>query len=431
MNHLVWFRNDLRVTDNSSLTKACEGKKIIGIYCFDPKLFQETPFGFKKTEKFRAKFLIESVNDLREALKKLNISLLVYLDFPDKIIPEIINKFAIDAVFIQREWTQEEAECLELVKKNSKSNVSFIENYDQFLFHPDDVPFKSFSKIPEVFTEFRKRVEKTSRVRLPLPIPKVRKSENLLEISTEIPTLNKLGLQEFVIDSRSAFKFSGGENAALERLEYYFWTTQKLSFYKKTRNGMVGTDYSSKFSPWFTNGSISARTIYNEIIAYEKQIIKNQDTYWLIFELIWRDYFKYISLKHGNKIFKIGGILNKNYTWNISEEKLKKWALGKTNQPFVNANMIELASTGWMSNRGRQNVASFWSKEWCMDWRVGAYYFESLLIDYDVHSNWGNWMYNSGVGNDPRDRKFNIKRQEELYDPNGDFRKMWLQNRLF
>ena len=129
------------------------------------------------------------------------------------------------------------------------------------------------------------------------------------------------------------------------------------------------------------------------------------------FELIWRDYFKYVSLKYGDKIFKLGGILNKEYNWKHDEKVITDWIEGKTKYDFVNANMKEIAATGFMSNRGRQNVASYFAKEMQQDWRIGASYFESMLIDYDVHSNWGNWMYNSGVGNDPRDRKFNIERR--------------------
>jgi deoxyribodipyrimidine photo-lyase len=97
----------------------------------------------------------------------------------------------------------------------------------------------------------------------------------------------------------------------------------------------------------------------------------------------------------------------------------------------VDANMREIAATGFMSNRGRQNVNSFWAKEWKQDWRAGAAYFESQLIDFDVHSNWGNWMYNSGVGNDPRDRKFNNESQANRYDIEGKFRERWLQESLF
>ena len=85
--------------------------------------------------------------------------------------------------------------------------------------------------------------------------------------------------------------------------------------------------------------------IYWEIKRYEKEIQKNQSTYWLIFELIWRDYFKYISLKHGNKVFKIGGILDRDYNWKADRGLFNEWANGKTSEPFVNANMIELNQT--------------------------------------------------------------------------------------
>jgi len=248
---------------------------------------------------------------------------------------------------------------------------------------------------------------------------------------TIIPNLNDLGFDDFQIDARSAFPYKGGETQALQRLQQYFWETKKLSYYKKTRNGLMGTDYSSKFSAWLANGSISARTIYHEVKKYEQTVQKNDSTYWLIFELIWRDFFKYISLKHQNKIFKLGGILNKDYVWKDDKQLINQWINGQTQEPFVNANMIELKKTGWMSNRGRQNVASFFAKEQELDWRIGAAYFESMLIDYDVHSNYGNWMYVAGVGNDPRDRKFNIKLQAKRYDANQKFQKLWLQNTLF
>jgi deoxyribodipyrimidine photo-lyase len=188
---------------------------------------------------------------------------------------------------------------------------------------------------------------------------------------------------------------------------------------------------SSKFSAWLAIGCISARQIYWEVARFEKEIKKNQDTYWLIFELVWRDFFKYVSLKHKDQIFQIGGILQNDYEWKSNERELKKWMEGETHEPFVNANMKELASTGFMSNRGRQNVASYWSMHKEQDWRIGAAYFEHILIDYDVHSNYGNWMYNSGVGNDPRNRTFNIQFQASRYDADGKFQKLWLQDELF
>ena len=429
MNGLIWFRNDLRTIDNHSLYNACrESEKVIGIYCLDPRHYETTPFGFKKTEKFRTKFLLQTLHELQQNLLEKNIRLLVYYGYPEQLIPEIAAKYQIDTIYSQNEWTSEEISVEQEIR--NLITVNWKTYYDQFLFHPDDVPFDDWEKIPEVFTDFRKQLEKKIRVRPTVSIS-AKPQINLIEETTPIPGLEDLGLEDFKQPEKTAFPFKGGEIQAKKRIKEYFWDSNKLSVYKKTRNGLVGKNYSSKLSAWLANGSISARTIYWEVQQYEKKIVKNEDTNWLIFELIWRDYFKYISLKHGNKLFKLSGILEKEYKWNQNPKALNQWINGNTPEHFVNANMIEIQKTGWMSNRGRQNVASYWAKEWEQDWRIGAAYFESLLIDYDVHSNYGNWMYNAGVGNDPRDRKFNIKRQAELYDADGKFQKMWLIPELF
>lgn len=427
---LVWFRNDLRIHDNESLTNAIiENETVIALYCFDPRHFEDTNFGFKKTEKFRAKFLLESVTALKRNLEKLNIPLLVYHQKPEDVIAEIIAENEISSIYFQEEWTSEEMEVLKNIKLKIPDSTKFKSTYNQFLFHPEDIPFE-IQSIPNVFTQFRNQCEKSTKIRPEFavqPMPE----DNWITNKTEIPSMETLGFTDFKMDSRTAFPFQGGEDEAMERLQNYFWETKKLSVYKLTRNGLIGADFSSKFSPWLANGSISAKTIYWEIVKYEQQIGKNDSTYWLIFELIWRDYFKYISLKNGNSIFKIGGILDKKYDWKTNQSDINNWINGTTNEPFVNANMIELQQTGWMSNRGRQNVGSYFAKDLLLDWRIGAAYFEAMLIDYDVHSNYGNWMYVSGVGNDPRDRKFNIKLQASNYDGQSKFQKLWLQQQLF
>ena len=427
-NSLVWFRNDLRVDDHNGLKLALNNSnKVVGFYCFNPKVFSENKLGFKKTDVFRTKFLIETVDNLKENLKKNNISLIIKIGDPVEELSNVIIQHNISNIYLQKEWTKEEYDE-EALLKSKLTNVLFHSTYDQFLYHPDDVDNQFIS---DVFTNFRKSCEKKVDVRnLTFNSSKLN-SENLLKENYEVPSLDQLGFDDFILDNRSAFNFSGGSDSAKERLDQYLWKSRKINYYKQTRNGLIGLDYSSKFSPWLANGSISPREIYWEIKEYEKDILKNQSTYWLVFELIWRDYFKYISLKYGNKIFKIGGILEKHYEWSDDVRIFKEWTEGRTVEPFVNANMIELNSTGWMSNRGRQNVASFLAKELKIDWRWGASYFESKLIDYDVHSNYGNWMYVSGVGNDPRDRKFNIKFQAERYDPLNKYQNMWLQKRLF
>jgi deoxyribodipyrimidine photo-lyase len=428
---LIWFTKNLRVLDNYTLHRAAEDNdRLIGVFFFDRRDYEPTPYGFKKTERFRAKFLLESLAQLRDSLQEINISLWVVHGKAEETMPELIKDLNIQSIYLQKEWTREEADVLHSVQKSLPEHIKIKEIFDQFLFHPQDIPFSEMT-IPKVFTDFRKACEKEALVRPEaseiIALPK----NNLLHNTPELPTLEDLGFKSFEKDTRSAFPFAGGEKVAQKRLNYYFFQTKKLGYYKKTRNGLLGTDYSSKFSPWLANGSLSARQVYWQVLDFEKQYFKNQSTYWLIFELIWRDYFKYISLKYRDKIFLQGGILQKKYAWTSNLNKFNSWINGTTKEPFVNANMLELKNSGWMSNRGRQNVASYLAKELQIDWRMGAAYFEAMLLDYDVHSNYGNWMYVAGVGNDPSDRKFNVRLQSERYDPSGNYQNTWLQKTLF
>ncbi|MFT7442374.1 MAG: deoxyribodipyrimidine photo-lyase, partial [Maribacter sp.] len=287
---LIWFRNNLRTLDNIALKNAVEKhEKVIAVYFFDPKLFKEDAFGFQKTAKFRAKFLIETITDLKKNLAALNITLLTYFDAPENKISFLCDTFSVDAIYTQREWTPEELDTNELIKKTLSDNVKFIEDYDQFLYHPETVS-KNFSNIPDVFTQFRKKLEKYVEIQEEVYISKLA-SSNIIESNTVIPSLSTLGFEDFEMHPKSAFPFLGGESEALKRLNYYLFESKKVGFYKETRNGLVGRDYSTKFSPWLANGSLSAKTIYWKIKAYEKEFGANDSTYWVIFELIWRDYF--------------------------------------------------------------------------------------------------------------------------------------------
>ena len=427
---LIWFTNNLRVLDNKAIELASKSHdKLIAIYVFDVNFFNKNIFGFKKIEIFRANFLIETITELKNNLQKENITLLTYFDDSKVIIPSICEEYNISDIYIQKEWTSEELTIFKDVKNNLNNNIKVTSVYDQFLYHPEDINIE-IKSISNVFSNFRKKVEKYSTIRAESIFTRKDKT-NLINNNTVVPSLETLGYKALNKNNNSAFPFNGGEKEALNRINFYFSKSKKLSQYKQTRNGLIGEDYSSKFSPWLANGSLSSKTIYWRIKEYEAEFGANQSTYWLIFELIWRDYFKYISIKHSSSFFKIDGILEKKYEWKTDDRQIQNWIQGKTREPFVNANMIELKETGFMSNRGRQNVASYFSKELMLDWRIGAAYFESMLIDYDVHSNYGNWLYISGVGNDPRDRKFNIKSQAERYDPESKYQNLWLQKNIF
>jgi deoxyribodipyrimidine photo-lyase len=173
---------------------------------------------------------------------------------------------------------------------------------------------------------------------------------------------------------------------------------------------------------------LSAVQVYWEIKKYEEERVANESTYWLFFELLWREFFRFVSRLNGPKLFWRSGIKEADGTRPKGDLKtLQRWKEGRTVNDFVNANMIELAKSGWMSNRGRQNVASYLIHDLGQDWLAGAKHFEELLIDYDPCSNYGNWMYLAGVGNDPRpNRAFNLEKQAEYYDPDSKFRNLWL-----
>ena len=425
---LVWFKTDLRLEDNETLVRAIsQSQEIIPIYCLDDSHFETTRFGFKKTGSFRAQFLIEALQDLDTNLRKIGSRLLIVKGKPEIEIPKIVQQYKVQKVFAKREVAYEEKQTEKLVQeKLFKLRCELETCSTSTLYHAEDLPF-SIKNIPDVFTSFRKKTEKDAIIRKPFKKPLEIHSPEIPEF--QLPTLEELGLKKCKIDKRSVLQFRGGETESHKRLNHYFYNTKCLSKYKETRNGMVGADYSSKFSAWLAMGCISPRYIYWEVKKYEKEFGANDSTYWLIFELLWRDFFRFMFKKHQTKFFLYSGIkLERINSKSLNEKLVSQWINGNTPSDFINANMLELKLTGFVSNRGRQNVASYFCNELNMDWRLGAAYFEEQLIDYDVCSNWGNWAYIAGVGNDPRDHRwFNIEKQAQDYDKKMVFRNLWLK----
>lgn len=424
---IVWFKTDLRLFDNETLIKAvAQSDQVVPVYCFDEAHFETTTFGFDKTGSYRAQFLVESLQDLDANLRKIGSGLLILRGKPEEEIPKLVTQYKAQKVFAKREVAFEEKQTEKKVQEALFKLRCELETFStSTLYHAEDLPF-SIKDIPDVFTVFRKKTEQDASIRPVFEAPLEITSPEIRAL--ELPTLKDLELKLTKIDKRAAIQFKGGETEAIKRLYYYFFETKKLSDYKETRNGMVGADYSSKFSAWLAMGCLSPRTIYDEIKKYEAINGANDSTYWMVFELLWRDFFRFMFKKYQTKFFLYIGIKpDKPNTKAANEKALSQWINGTTDSDFINANMLELKQTGFMSNRGRQNVASYFCNELHMDWRIGAAYFESQLIDYDVCSNWGNWAYLAGVGNDPRKhRYFNIEKQAKDYDKDSSFRKLWL-----
>lgn len=423
---LVWFKSDLRLADNETWYRACQdGDLVIPVFIFDPRQFQSHPLGFTRVGAFRAQFLIDSVRALKQNLDNNGSDLIVRIGEPEFIINKLASDYKVSAVYTAREVTFDEISIMSKMEYGlNQLSVSLKQFWTSTMIHEEDIPWP-IQRLPDMFTQFRKEVEGESAVRVVFPISE---TKPLPEIDPGlIPVLEELGLTLIAVDERSVIDYSGGEDKAWWRLNEFVWKKDLLQHYKETRNGLIGSDYSSKLSPALAHGCISPKSIYHEVKRYEVERLKNDSTYWLIFELLWRDYFRFVAKKYGARIFHESGIRNKPLQWKSDREVFEKWRLGETGVRFVDANMKELLLTGYMSNRGRQNVASYLTKDLGINWTFGAAWFESQLIDYDPGSNWLNWAYVAGVGNDPReDRYFNIESQVKKYDPKGDYMKRWL-----
>ncbi len=448
---LWWVRKDLRCHDNPALASAAEADSVLPVYCFDPAAYGQQPyddhgsFGYQKTGPHRSQFIHEAVGDLRDSLRERGSDLLVCHGDPGSELADIAAQVDADRLVCQRLPDPEAIDAEQAVSDAVADTVTFETHWTQTLYHIDDLPSPP-TELNDTYTPFRKSVEADSEVRLTVetpPLPSLPDSVTADRFE-EIPPLEALdaSLSEPTFDDRAVLAFIGGETAGRERLETYLWEEDRLREYKETRNGMLGAAYSAKFSPWLALGCLSPRYIYQEVQRYERERVANDSTYWLIFELLWRDFFQFQVVKYGEQYFSQGGLQARDdIDWQdphaapaetipagsvAAETAFERWCAGETGIPFVDANMRELNETGYLSNRGRQNVASFLVNNLRIDWRCGAAYFETQLVDYDPCSNYGNWAYIAGVGNDSRDQWFDIAWQAQRYDSEAEYVTYWL-----
>eukprot|EP00522_Entomoneis_paludosa_P012888 CAMPEP_0172443734 /NCGR_PEP_ID=MMETSP1065-20121228/3947_1 /TAXON_ID=265537 /ORGANISM="Amphiprora paludosa, Strain CCMP125" /LENGTH=587 /DNA_ID=CAMNT_0013194061 /DNA_START=89 /DNA_END=1852 /DNA_ORIENTATION=+ len=470
---LHWFRHgDLRLHDNPALVHSCKKLSaaskqsdtyVIPFFCFDPKAFgndAKSDFGNLKCGPRRAKFITEAVKDLQQNLVKKGSGLLVsHGQEPHEFVSKLVKDLSSESnpsqnpqwtIVCQEEVLKEETEAVRSMQSILPPSAKVQTVWGSTMYELEDLPFgEALGDLPNTFTPFRNKVEKKCEISPPLPTPSKElkaffPSDGTLLKSMEqymkpeaFPSLKQLGYNEAsvkeasTVDPRGVMEFIGGETAALARVEDYIFTKDRLKIYFDTRNGMLGADYSTKFSPWLAFGCVSPRWIAKECRRYEQERgIQNKSTYWVVFELLWRDYCKFFCLKHGNRVFYPNGILSGTQQqpqtpWKVYQPVLDCWKEGKTGYPLVDANMREMRATGFMSNRGRQNVCSFLCLDLQQDWRHGGDFFETHLLDYDVYSNWYNWCAGAGMTGG-RVNRFNIVKQSKDYDQHGDYVRHWL-----
>ena len=300
------------------------------------------------------------------------------------------------------------------------------------LFDDWPLPRESF---PRVFAEFRRGLGQAPLP--PLPLPDLGGLGGLrLEgpwgwrEPTGIDAAVAEEAQAGAADPRSAFPFAGDEASGLARLRHYCLESDGLHHYKQRRNGLVGTEFSSKFSPYLAIGSLSVRRIWQTVLDYQALHGDDEGSEWLKQELLWREFFLWTAQRHGASFGAPGGLQNRRSEAIEDRELFARWCRGRSGHPLIDAQLNELRSTGYLSNRGRQWVASHFINELRLPWTWGARFFEWWLIDAQPALNTGNWAYLAGVGNDPRSfngppRRFDLERQVRLYDPEEMHRRRW------
>src|SRR5690606_6199635 len=227
--------------------------------------------------------------------------------------------------------------------------------------------------------------------------------------------------------------FHGGEDAGLRHLAAYLGQENALRHYKDTRDQSCtapasqadrphsGSRFASQLSPWLAWGALSVRQVWAGIQRWESIHNADEHSGWLKKELLWREYFHWTLRLKGAAVF------HNPQPKPLDDSRWRAWCTARTGYPAIDAGLRELLHTGYSSNRMRQWLASLLIHQLGLDWRLGAAFFEQHLIDFDVASNWGNWAYIAGSGQDPRGgRFFKLNKQLELYDPQLLHLQQWL-----
>ncbi|QOL25609.1 DASH family cryptochrome [Thalassotalea sp. LPB0316] len=418
------FTQDLRLEDNAALNQlSIECDRIAFVYIINPNWFRPLNYQQREIGEHRWRFICQSLQALASNLSLYGHKLHVVYGEPHIALAPLIEAFNLSHIGVANSVGLNERRAWRAV--DALKQVRVVSAWQSTLLQAEQLPTADNSFVS--FTHFRKAVEQPE---ITIDPPLSFSGENLpRSLTLNLPEFDfkrelALGVKSHPVSEKQV-PFAGGELPASRHLRSYFSSQAPLS-YKQTRNALDEWSSSTKLSPYLSQGNLSARQVWQQKQRYEAQFGANESTYWIGFELLWREYFQWLALRQGSKLFTFKGNAKKAPLTTFSPERFIKWQQGTTPCALVNACMNQLRETGYMSNRGRQIVASYLVNELALDWRYGAAYFQAQLIDYDVAANWGNWQYIAGVGVDPRGgRHFSIEKQQQRYDPNQDFIHRW------
>lgn len=417
---LVWFRNDLRLHDNEMLVEAiAKSDSILPVYILDNRLFGETKYDTLKTGNIRAQFILESVASLRNSLKQIGGNLLIAQGNPEDIIPSLVQEYEISEVYHHREVAREETHISTLLENALwKLRINLKHFIGHTLYNKEDLPFP-IKDIPDAFNQFKKKIERDSIIKPCFSAPD---RINVAEVIDwgNLSTLEALDLKPQQKDLRADFEFIGGEQEGISHLQKVIAAMQQAA---STKNLILA----SKLSAWLAMGCLSPRKVYWEIKKMETTPNTKAMFNHILLGLLWRDYFRFMFKKYGNRFFNPDGFGSQGLIDIENEqENFTKWKNAQTGFAVVDAVMTELNQTGYISNIARQTAALYLINNLEVSWVFGAAYFEEKLIDYNPASNWGNWANMAGVGNDQKTKSaFDLDKNIKNLDPKGNYALTW------
>lgn len=411
----MWFRRDLRLTDNTALTQALsESEKVSCIFVFDKTILELLPANDR-----RITFIWESLEDMNKRLAEHGSGPIhFFYGKSEELIPQIISTSKIDALYVNHDYEPTAIDRDDTIKRRCEQNgVQFCSYKDQVLFEKSEI-VKTDATPYKVFTAY-KNVWLTELVKLP-PIyfrPQAVQWKKIHSLPHQMGMIQNIGQIGF---NSEATIIKGGETAAKIRWNSFY--KNLIDEYLNNRD-LPGIDKTSKLSPYLRFGNISIRFVINHLKANHS---KGAQTF--MSELIWREFFMMI-LYHFPHV--VQSAFNSQYEaihWQNRKDWFNAWCEGRTGFPIVDAGMRQLNKTGFMHNRVRMITASFLVKHLHIDWRWGEKYFAEKLLDFELSSNNGNWQWAAGTGVDaaPYFRIFNPLTQSKKFDPDGIYIKRWI-----
>jgi deoxyribodipyrimidine photo-lyase len=414
---IYWFRQDLRLKDNATLTAAANtGRPIICVYILDQDQNNHWPNGAASLW-----WLHHSLSLLSDSLKALNIKLILRKGSVIEELDNIIQSSSAESLYFSRHYEPYNSELESQINQHYSNKIEVKRFRGYLLYEPEairtgkDEPYK-------VFTPFYRNCLKTSTPSAPVPAPKSLVSYTKKIVSDRLSDWNLCVKKPNWAKGFTDY-WVPGELGAHQSLKDFINHSGNKYPVLRNRPDVTGT---SRLSPHMHFGEISPRQIWTAINNSQKILEHNGEAY--LRQLIWRD-FAYHLLVHWpdfpDKPFRKEF---SKFPWKTDTKSLHAWQQGNTGYPIVDAGMRELWKTGWMHNRVRMIVASFLIKDLLIPWQQGEAWFWDTLVDANLANNAAGWQWVAGSGADaaPYFRVFNPVLQGEKFDPLGDYVREWV-----